>query len=178
MSRPEGIKRRPSAIELAEKLTYGAVVVNIYILNVYMGTGPIALPFGFQTGGVLLSSLFLVFVAFVAYITATFIVETLVIANLLLRFRGDIGEVGAAGAQIHQRASHNFASPSVLRTHSQTPVFEMVPAANNQKKRVFRALDSSVWDIEKRIEIGELSEIFFSACACACCRCCSTRCLR
>lgn len=161
-SSPRTRERRPSRIELAEKLTYGAVIVNVYILNMFMGTGPIALPYGFQVGGMLLSSLFLVFVAVTAYITGTFVVETLVITNVLFKFR-DPENVRGRTDDIAARALSCAAAVDGrhVRVILQRPVFELVPTKNG--KKVFRATDPEVWQITKRIEIGELGEVFFSA---------------
>eukprot|EP00080_Pristionchus_pacificus_P024003 PDM84023.1 kin-29 [Pristionchus pacificus] len=62
-------------------LTYSSAVGLLYVFNLIVGTGALALPKAFQTAGWLLSIALLVISCITSYISATFVVESLSIAN-------------------------------------------------------------------------------------------------
>lgn len=53
----------------------------IYVFNLIVGTGALTLPAVFAKAGWLLSLLLLILLAFVGFVTVTFIIETLSCAN-------------------------------------------------------------------------------------------------
>lgn len=53
------------------------------MVNVLLGTGPIFLPGVFLEAGVGLSSVFMVFISFISYLTAEYVIETISICNAL-----------------------------------------------------------------------------------------------
>lgn len=61
--------------------TYSQPVGLLYVFNLIVGTGALALPKAFQTAGWLLSFVILTISAFMSYIAATFIIESLSVAN-------------------------------------------------------------------------------------------------
>uniref|UniRef100_A0A0N4ZC01 Aa_trans domain-containing protein n=1 Tax=Parastrongyloides trichosuri TaxID=131310 RepID=A0A0N4ZC01_PARTI len=64
--------------------TYSTPIGLLYIFNLIVGTGALALPKAFQTAGFVLSTALLCISAFVSYICATFLVEGMSIANALM----------------------------------------------------------------------------------------------
>ncbi|GMT36048.1 hypothetical protein PFISCL1PPCAC_27345 [Pristionchus fissidentatus] len=62
-------------------LTYSSSVGLLYVFNLIVGTGALALPKAFQSAGWLLSIVLLVISCITSYISATFVVESLSIAN-------------------------------------------------------------------------------------------------
>lgn len=63
---------------------YGRTTAVVYMFNLIVGIGALALPYGFQQSGILLGIIFLAFIGFLSYITATWIVESQAAANALL----------------------------------------------------------------------------------------------
>ncbi|TMS37180.1 hypothetical protein L596_004161 [Steinernema carpocapsae] len=68
----------------ADGQTYSTPVGLLYIFNLIVGTGALALPKAFQTAGYGLSIALLLVSSFVSYICATFIIECMGIANAYL----------------------------------------------------------------------------------------------
>ncbi|CAA97776.2 Transmembrane protein 104 homolog [Caenorhabditis elegans] len=64
--------------------TYSQTVGLLYVFNLIVGTGALALPKAFQTAGWLLSITLLTFSAFMSYVAATFVIEALSVANAVL----------------------------------------------------------------------------------------------
>ncbi|KAJ1362566.1 hypothetical protein KIN20_022167 [Parelaphostrongylus tenuis] len=60
---------------------YDPTIGLLYVFNLIVGTGALALPKAFQTAGFVLSIVVLVISCTVSYISATFVIETLSIAN-------------------------------------------------------------------------------------------------
>ena len=52
-----------------------------------MGTGALTLPAAFKDAGYLLSSVILILLAFMSFLTATFVIESMAAANALLAWR-------------------------------------------------------------------------------------------
>ncbi len=63
----------------------------MYIFNLIIGVGALSLPKAFSQAGVILGTLLLFMLAFMSYMTATFMIEAMAIANALLRFREKSG---------------------------------------------------------------------------------------
>ncbi|CAI2356566.1 unnamed protein product [Caenorhabditis sp. 36 PRJEB53466] len=67
--------------------TYSQTVGLLYVFNLIVGTGALALPKAFQSAGWLLSITLLTFSAFMSYVAATFVIEALAVANAVLSKR-------------------------------------------------------------------------------------------
>ncbi|OXA55925.1 hypothetical protein Fcan01_09723 [Folsomia candida] len=63
---------------------YSAMTGLIYVFNVIVGTGALAIPGVVHSSGYLLSSLVLVALALVSYITVTFVIESMAISNAII----------------------------------------------------------------------------------------------
>ncbi|KAK6060808.1 hypothetical protein COOONC_01526 [Cooperia oncophora] len=61
--------------------SYSPTMGFLYIFNLIVGTGALALPKAFQTGGYVLSIIILFVSSLVSYVAATFIIESLSVAN-------------------------------------------------------------------------------------------------
>ncbi|ELR19349.1 uncharacterized protein ACA1_265540 [Acanthamoeba castellanii str. Neff] len=64
--------------------SYSTPVAAIFIYNLIVGVGCLTLPHAFQAAGIVLSAVFLLFMAFLSFMTATWVVETMAAANALL----------------------------------------------------------------------------------------------
>jgi hypothetical protein len=79
---------------------YSTMVCSIFMLNMVLGTGPITLPYAFNKAGIILGTVFVAVLMSISFLTTTFVVESLTIANRLkasernLHLQGDSqGEV-------------------------------------------------------------------------------------
>lgn len=68
----------------APGVRYSPAMGLIYIFNLIVGTGALTLPAAFHDAGWILSSIILVLLAFMSYLTATFVIESMAAANALL----------------------------------------------------------------------------------------------
>ncbi|CEF71644.1 Transmembrane protein 104 [Strongyloides ratti] len=64
--------------------TYSTPIGLLYVFNLIVGTGALALPKAFQTAGYALSITLLGISAFISYICATFIIEAMSVSNALI----------------------------------------------------------------------------------------------
>eukprot|EP00053_Salpingoeca_punica_P015565 m.143815 g.143815 ORF g.143815 m.143815 type:complete len:110 (+) comp16749_c1_seq2:73-402(+) len=64
---------------------YSATVGAMYIFNLIVGAGALALPYAFAHAGVIAGSVLLVVLAFFSFVAVTFTVEAMAVANALLR---------------------------------------------------------------------------------------------
>ncbi|KAF2075301.1 hypothetical protein CYY_003378 [Polysphondylium violaceum] len=65
--------------------TYSKKTAFVYIFNLVVGVGAIAMPIGFAKAGLVFGLLMLMFVGFLAFITSTFIIEASAAANYILK---------------------------------------------------------------------------------------------
>ena len=59
--------------------------VFIYLFNLHIGIGLLALPKAFSEGGVVLGSILIIILAFVSYMTATYMIEAMAAANAYVK---------------------------------------------------------------------------------------------
>ena len=67
--------------------SYGLKIGCVYVFNLIVGTGSLAMPKAFEHAGYVLSTVLLIFLTLMSFITATFMVETMAIANAVARFK-------------------------------------------------------------------------------------------
>jgi hypothetical protein len=82
---PAGSISNPAADRLTAQ--YSPVTGLIYIFNLIVGTGALTLPAAFHDAGWLLSSVIIILLAFMSYLTATFVIESMASANALVHHR-------------------------------------------------------------------------------------------
>uniref|UniRef100_A0AC35U986 Aa_trans domain-containing protein n=1 Tax=Rhabditophanes sp. KR3021 TaxID=114890 RepID=A0AC35U986_9BILA len=70
--------------DVASGQTYSTAIGLLYVFNLIVGTGALALPKAFQTAGYGLSVILLLISALISYISATFIIEGMSVANALM----------------------------------------------------------------------------------------------
>lgn len=66
---------------------YSIVVGAIYIFNLIVGTGALAIPAAFGNAGWLTGTVVMVMLAFMSYVTATFTIEAMAAANAILQWQ-------------------------------------------------------------------------------------------
>jgi hypothetical protein len=58
-----------------KKTAVSPLVCSFFLLNMLLGSGPLTLPYAFNQAGLALGSIFVIVGAFIAYISATFLIE-------------------------------------------------------------------------------------------------------
>nr|CAH7759741.1 unnamed protein product [Callosobruchus chinensis] len=59
----------------------------VYVFNLIVGTGALTLPAAFAAAGWLFSTFLMMFLAFVSFITVTFVIECMACANATIQWR-------------------------------------------------------------------------------------------
>ena len=59
----------------------------IYIFNLIVGVGALALPIAFSQAGLIIGTILMVILCSLAYVTATYVIEAMSVANALQRHR-------------------------------------------------------------------------------------------
>jgi predicted dithiol-disulfide oxidoreductase (DUF899 family) len=59
----------------------------IYVFNLIVGTGALTLPAAFARAGWALSTMSLIFLAFMSFMNATYVVETMACANAVYKWK-------------------------------------------------------------------------------------------
>ena len=80
---------------------YSPLTGLIYIFNLIVGTGALTLPAAFHDAGWALSSVIILLLAFMSYLTATFVIESMASANAIVHWKRrqalkKSGQTGAA----------------------------------------------------------------------------------
>ena len=57
------------------------------MFNLILGAGPLALPKAFSLAGLVLGTLLLIFLAFMSFMTTTFMIEAMASANAYVRYQ-------------------------------------------------------------------------------------------
>jgi hypothetical protein len=66
---------------------YSPLTGLIYIFNLIVGTGALTLPAAFHDVGWLLSSVIVIMLAFMSYLTGTFVIESMAAANAMVHWK-------------------------------------------------------------------------------------------
>mmetsp|Transcript_40456 Transcript_40456/g.75139 ORF Transcript_40456/g.75139 Transcript_40456/m.75139 type:complete len:486 (+) Transcript_40456:103-1560(+) len=113
---------------------YSTLVCSIFMLNMVLGTGPLTLPYAFKQAGLLLGAVFLGVMMSFSFITATFVIEGLAMAN---RLKCSAGKTLEEGSECSAGAAHSDDSTQESTLSAQQEVQE---------------------EIVERFEIGKIAE--------------------
>uniref|UniRef100_A0A914H0D6 Amino acid transporter transmembrane domain-containing protein n=1 Tax=Globodera rostochiensis TaxID=31243 RepID=A0A914H0D6_GLORO len=158
--------------------TFSSTVGLLYVFNLIVGTGALALPRAFQTAGYLLGLILLLVSAFTSYVCATFVLESMAIANCVLRKAppreqlhegsivveedvpssadGEMSEVrvGSVVVVTDGATQHRFSFPSAVPGSDQQQLAHQFIADRHQQPI------NSDYDISMRVEISEMAHLF------------------
>ncbi|KAG0589474.1 hypothetical protein KC19_1G022900 [Ceratodon purpureus] len=121
---------------------YSPFVAFIFLYNLMVGTGCLALPSVLLKGGWVLGTSFVLIVAFLSYVSVTFVLESMATANALIKLKSRdrldesllSEEAGQPGDDFPSEESHSLDKPS----------------------------EEGIFEISKKIEMGEMAGMFFN----------------
>ena len=148
--------------EEVEGTGYSRLTGLIYIFNLIVGTGALTLPAAFKDAGYVLATILLVLLAFMSYLTATFVIESMAAANALLRWRR-VQRQKRGGDEASRRAlaSRPLATPlgSPVRRGGGGGEGEREPlVSGDEEERTGRR----GYEITEITEMGRMASLFFN----------------
>ncbi|XP_078692768.1 transmembrane protein 104-like isoform X4 [Branchiostoma floridae x Branchiostoma belcheri] len=164
---------------------YSPFMGLIYIFNLIVGTGALTMPKAFGAAGWLISLVLIILLGFFSFMTTTFVVETMSVANARLRWKTREKQNEVHKATFEEKLHAAFANNHKKRVHG-TPYsyYERMKKDDahtedviedeeeNQSEEERRALLAPVndpkrrrvdlYDITERVEMGQMASMFFN----------------
>ncbi|CAF4104866.1 unnamed protein product [Rotaria magnacalcarata] len=133
--------------------TFSQSTGMIYIFNIIVGTGALALPKAFHEGGYVLSTFLLLILGFFSYISATYMIEAMAIANYMRRkiVHRRLGTIVPTVNDDEETADESDRAP-------------LLPAAINSED-IYASTGTEErhdFDIVEKIEMGEMADMFLN----------------
>ena len=162
---------------------YSILSGGVFLFNLIVGIGAVTMPSGFMAAGVGFSSMILLGIAFLSFMTATWVVESLAISNALtslsrpsaaahLQADEPLLPVGESGSDSDANAELSDSSPLLAADSPLAATRVLPPRPGYQQNPLARY--SSAWGwwyvptgherrfhILQRFEFGTMSELFF-----------------
>ncbi|CAG5033009.1 unnamed protein product [Parnassius apollo] len=127
---------------------YSVWVGLIYIFNLIVGTGALTLPAAFARAGWGLSTISLLFLAFMSFMNATYVIETMACANAVFKWK-----------------RLQFIKRNSIQDHDsdEEPGTSQYPYGDLEDPLVCGdSIPSRYYSLDKRIELGEMANLFLS----------------
>ena len=146
----------------------------IYIFNLIVGTGALTLPAAFKDAGYLLSSVILILLAFMSFLTATFVIESMAAANALLAWRQVQRQKKSGGerqsSEVVMRANSSQLGSPVRRAFGEETEEEGGRLRGEQERQPLiqeeeggrRGAARRGYEIREITEMGRMAGLFFS----------------
>ncbi|XP_015597813.1 transmembrane protein 104 homolog isoform X2 [Cephus cinctus] len=128
---------------------YSTWVGLIYVFNLIIGTGALTLPAVFSRAGWVLGLTVILVLAFISFVTVTFVIETMASANAIITWRR---------IQQRKRTLQNLGESGTSNSDSEdTPLVVNLPTSPDRLNMTYR-----YYLIHDKIEMGEMASIFFN----------------
>ncbi|XP_013143457.1 PREDICTED: transmembrane protein 104 [Papilio polytes] len=127
---------------------YSVWVGLIYIFNLIVGTGALTLPAAFARAGWGLSTISLLFLAFMSFMNATYVIETLACANAVFKWKR-LQFIKRNSIQEHESDEE----PSSSQHHYGELEDPLVCGDS---------IPSRYYSLDKRVELGEMANLFLN----------------
>ncbi|KAJ2946152.1 hypothetical protein O0L34_g5084 [Tuta absoluta] len=127
---------------------YSIWVGLIYIFNLIVGTGALTLPAAFARAGWGLSTFSLVVLAFMSFLNATYVIETMACTNAVIKWKR---------LQLIKRDS--------VQDHDSDEEPAPVQRTNEDLEEPLvcgESIPSRYYSLDRRVELGEMANIFFN----------------
>jgi len=163
---------------------YSPLTGLIYIFNLIVGTGALTLPAAFHDAGWFLSMIIIIMLAFMSYLTATFVIESMAAANAMVHWKrlqrlkrsgGSVSEqIVAKSLQVQVMAGSSRETPSSpqLRSNSSSASRGSLNRENSEDENQplidqdtierIPASVSSYYEITEITEMGKMASLFFN----------------
>ncbi|CAI5717497.1 unnamed protein product [Peronospora destructor] len=142
---------------------YTPLVGFVFIFNLIVGAGALTIPHAFANVGIIYGSIALSFLAFVSYMTATFMIESIAGVNALKRCAYELG-MGASNSD-EKRLLDELSDSDNSDAHTE---FVPLMVANEKHDALERKLRSKAneprlhFDLSNKVELAEMAELLFS----------------
>ncbi|XP_067935560.1 transmembrane protein 104-like [Watersipora subatra] len=123
---------------------YSPLVGMIFVFNLIVGTGALAMPGAFQSAGWLLSLILVGCIGFTSYVTVSYILESMACANAMLQY----------GRRI-KPAQESEDSPLVTPNSSNESI-------NDTDQLLSGPIADDYFMIRERVELGQMVSLFFN----------------
>ncbi|XP_015182465.1 PREDICTED: transmembrane protein 104 homolog [Polistes dominula] len=128
---------------------YSTLVGLIYIFNLIVGTGALTLPAVFSRAGWVLGFSVILILAFISFMTVTFVIEVMASANAIVTWRQ---------IQHRKRAMQTLGDSCPSNSDSEdTPLVTVHTASPDKSDTTYR-----YYIIHDKIEMGQIASIFFN----------------
>lgn len=125
---------------------YSPTVGLIYVFNLIVGTGALTMPGAFLAAGWLLGLFFVVVLAFMSYMTTTFVIETMASANAIIRLDCQ---------RSVQDAAHNDADSASGSGDERQSLLHKDESSSEDPA-------SDLFEISTKVEMGQMVSLFFN----------------
>ncbi|CAM4927251.1 unnamed protein product [Rotaria socialis] len=144
---------RGSAQTKSGEATFSQSTGMIYIFNIIVGTGALALPKAFHEGGYVLSTLLLLILGFFSYISATYMIEAMAIANYMRSkiVHRRLGTIVPTVNDDEETADESDRAPLLPAAINSDDIYV---STGNEERHDF--------DIIEKIEMGEMADMFLN----------------
>ncbi|KAI4480819.1 PREDICTED: transmembrane protein 104 homolog [Polistes canadensis] len=128
---------------------YSTLVGLIYIFNLIVGTGALTLPAVFSRAGWVLGFSVILILAFISFMTVTFVIEVMASANAIVTWRQ---------IQHRKRTMQTLGDSCTSNSDSEdTPLVTVHAASPDKSDTTYR-----YYIIHDKIEMGQIASIFFN----------------
>jgi amino acid permease len=122
---------------------YSEIVGFVYVFNLIVGTGALTMPAAFKEAGWLVGLVAIIVLAFMSYMTLTFMTEAMAITNAKLRLK----------QVLSQSTVKEESTEAVVNTDERRPLLEPKVAYTDIKPS---------FEITQRVEMGTMAVMFFN----------------
>jgi len=131
---------------------YSWQVAFIYIFNLVVGAGALALPKAFAQTGLILGLIAIFVLAIMSYCTSTFMIEAMSIANAALKLK----KLEKNNDQVDRRSvDGDSKDDEVMITKAETTPLLINSYAGDEDS-------GDLYEISKKVEMGQLAQLFFN----------------
>ena len=140
---------------------YSPVTGLIYIFNLIVGTGALTLPAAFHDAGWFLSSVIIILLAFMSYLTATFVIESMASTNAMIHWKR-LQRIKRSGGSVSEEL---IARTLQVQTHNSArrpSADESAPLIEEDSVEIVQHSVASYYEITEITEMGKMASVFFS----------------
>nr|XP_004226232.1 transmembrane protein 104 isoform X3 [Ciona intestinalis] len=143
---------------------YSPAVGVVYIFNLIVGTGALTLPKAMASAGWLVSLILLTLLGFVSYITTTFMVESLSIANACIRRnkRENLSEDSVAASDTDSDSNRSINPPPPIDPTERSALLDSASSSYTSRRSSINSNTTSMFSITRAVEMGQMADMFFN----------------